>query len=339
MRIALVCSFLMSISVYASYQPPTEFNYHFEGDIMWMRRARLNSIGLIDYDGDFCTDGVNTVGTGTLVHGLDKAFAARLSFLMQPNQNVTMEGRAILPVEFVSDIYRASEGETNVNCTLAEGSYLNVDDDSPLPTSVINSDDSDYVEADKAHAHYQTSFWDIEANYWVHLSPERVNYFSVGWACGLRYLSLQEVFRETFYKDLDASFFRVQTGNDMWGGQAIGKFEVNPYSFLTWGLRFGAGVFANHIKLINHVTDHNAQTNLILRSEHELYQAYLGEGEVYIKGYFLSRLNWYIGFDGLWLRGAALAPNNINLTEKITPINKNENIFINSWIVGLAFSF
>ncbi|MDN3504058.1 MAG: hypothetical protein P0S95_00600 [Rhabdochlamydiaceae bacterium] len=338
LNFTIFCTISMTSMLFGNNPPATEFDYHFSADLMWMKRVKLGDASLLNYDGTFTSTG-KIIGNETLVHGLDREFGTRLSLLMQPSQAMTMEGRAILPIQFVSDIVRESYEKTNVDIDLALGYGLNADDSNPLPTPVIDFQDSDYTVADKGHIHYQTTFWDVEANYWTHVTPPRVNYFSASYAFGLRYLNLQEIFRETLHKGLAASYFRVETRNNMYGGQVSARLEVNPYSFITWGIRGCAGLLGNNVARENHVTDHNGVTDLIKRSDHHFMHGYIGEAEFYVQGYFLRRFNWYLGFDGIWLRGAALAPDNINLTEKITLIFNQENIFLNSWAGGLALSF
>lgn len=331
--------FFFAQSAYGQGAANTEYNYDVEADMLWMKRVKVNSMGLIGYDGDFCAAKDKVVTTDTLVHDLDREYVARITLLLNPNQGNTMEARFTTPTEFVSDIVRESYGQTQLDCNIALGYFLNANTDNPLPTPVIDFENSDYVDANKAHLHYQSTMYNMELNYWTHATPPRVNYFSVSYALGLRYLSLKEIFRETFYKTASSSFFSVETTSRMWGAQASGAFEINPYSFMTWGIRTTAGILGSNLSRMNHVTDHNGETNLKRRSAHELYHGYLGELELYLKGYFLKRFNWRLGVDGIWLRGAALAPNNINLTEKFTPIKKNENIFFTSWTVGLGLDF
>ncbi|MCF7806796.1 MAG: hypothetical protein K9M07_02220 [Simkaniaceae bacterium] len=332
------CSMLLAETT--GLKPPnTEFYYDIEGEMLWMKRSKLNTVSLVDYDGYFGEIGTKQVGTQTLVHDLDKQFVGRITAIIKPNQKNLMEGRFTTPAHFVSDVYIEDNQETNIDANIALGYYLNANTSNPLPTPLIDFDNTDYVDANKAHLHYETNMYTMEGNYWTYVTPPRINYFAVAYGFGLRFINVHEIFRETFYQTQASSFFRVQTDNQMWGAQVLGRLEVNPYSFMTWGIRATGAVLGNNISMVNHVTDHNGTTDLKYQSLHELYYGYLGEVETYLTGYFLKRFNWRLGLDGILLRGAALAPPNINLTTKITPIDKDVNIIFLSWTVGLGWDF
>jgi hypothetical protein len=125
----------------------------------------------------------------------------------------------------------------------------------------------------------------------------------------------------------------------MWGLQGLGYFEMNPYKWLTWGIQLKGGWLGVNLGRQTQMWDNNSTTLLTNRSTHSVNHGWLAEGAIYLKGYFMRNFNWTLVGDGLWIRGAALATNNINLTQKVMPIRTNQNIIFASWGAGLGVDF
>ena len=334
MRIIFL-TLLFPIVLWGDIEPSSEFNYTLGAELLYMKRSKLQDIPVMQYDGTFGQSDGKVVYLHEVEHELDKEFVPQLTLEIQPNQRHTMEARAQLPARFNSNIEKSVEGKTNVGATIAYGTNLGANENAHL----LDFETTNYVAADKGNVHYTTTMYDLELNYWTYATPPRVNYFSVGYGFGLRYMDQVETFRESFTKGSSLSDFRVDTKNHMFGLQAMGKLEVNPYPFLTWGIRAQVEFFGNAMKVINDVRDYDNTVSLKYRSQRDLYYGYLGELDLYIIGHFLSRFHWKLGFQGLWIKGVALAPSNINLTKKPTDIMLNKNIYYTSWTAGLGFSF
>ena len=332
--------YLLIFSLIASllYGGKVDYTYHIEGDLYWMKRVKGTGLNVIDYNGPFC-DAPNSINVNSLVVDMNRQFVGVITVLVKPNNLNTLEAIATTPANFMAEKEAAADDLVNVNCDIALGYFLNANDANPLGTPLIDFSNSDYISADKAKGQYYSTMFTDQLNFWWHVTPERVNYFSVGFAFGLRYLNLNETYKETFYKNTSHSFFNVHCTSDMWGLQGLGVFEVNPYDWLTWGLRFTGGWLGVNLGRNMQVRDYNNAVFLTNRSAHAVNHGWLAEGQIYMNGYFMKRFSWKLAVDGLWVRGAALATNNINLTEKVVPIRTNQNIIFASWVAGLGFDF
>lgn len=306
-----------------------------------MKRVKGTPVGVIGYGGGTFGESVNTLDASTLVSDMNRQLVGVFTVLMRPNTLNTLEGRFTTPANFTAEEEFAFDGGINITGSTALGLYLNANSDNPLPSPLIsNFNNTDYTDADKAKGRYDSSMFTDELNFFWHMTPEKVNFFSAGFAFGLRYLSLNETYKETFYKDISSSYYKVHCTSNMWGLQGIGLFEMNPYHWLTWGIRLTGGWLGVNLGRNMYMNDHDSTVLLTNRSTHATNHGWLMQANLYIQGSFMrGRFSWRLGVDGLWLRGAALATNNINLTQKIKEIQTNESIIFASWIAGVGVDF
>jgi hypothetical protein len=209
----------------------------------------------------------------------------------------------------------------------------------PAYNTIINIYDSDYIDADRAKAHYDSRFFTVEGNYWTHWSPRWYNYFSSSFAWGLRYIRFDEMFKTTFYKGSDTSYFYTDTKSNMYGLQAAIDLHIHPYHWLDWGIRLTGGVLASNLALESEVNDYNASVLLTRYTKHDIYYGFLGEIELFIQGRFFRRFYWDLGFDGILIHGGLQAPENVNFTTKDMDLMRNTSTIFQSWYAGLGVDF
>jgi hypothetical protein len=330
--------FLICFLFSALYGGRVENTFHIEGDVYWMKRVKGTTLDVIDYGGTFC-DSDQSINVNNIMTDMNRQFVGVITAFVRPNTLNTLEAIATTPANFMGEKSAAANDAVNVNCDIAYGYFLNANDANPLATPLIDFSNTDYTSADKAKGQYYSTMFTDQLNFWWHLTPQRINYFSVGFAFGLRYLNLNETYKETFYKNTSSSFFNVHCTSNMWGIQGLGYFEMNPYKWLTWGIQIKGAWLGVNLGRQTQMWDNNSTTLLTNRSTHSVNHGWLGEGTIYLKGYFMKCFNWTLVGDGLWLRGAALATNNINLTQKVMPIRTNQNIIFASWGAGLGVDF
>ena len=102
----------------------------------------------------------------------------------------------------------------------------------------------DYHKASKAEAKYETRLQNGEFNYWGHVTPQRVNYFSFSWNAGFRFIYLRENLRLRFFRAEESSPYTIDTFNSLYGVQLGAMLQINPSSCWTWTFMIkGAGFF------------------------------------------------------------------------------------------------
>jgi hypothetical protein len=169
----------------------------------------------------------------------------------------------------------------------------------------------DYINADKAAAHYTSRIFSTEINYWNHMTPRGEDYWSVSAIMGLRFLRLREFFKLTFEKGSDKSDYRVRTNNDLPAAQVGLNLQVNPTNYLSWEAIVKVGPVYNRASNNVFLGDHNNNVTLRSYEMHQWKWALLTEASVAFGFNFWSYANIHIGYDFLYLTNVALAPEQI----------------------------
>ena len=364
--------FLTACLVFAAADAAQEPEYPFNLDVelLWMQRNRSPDQDLVNWGSPFCycECGVNNYSTTMLIDDLDRTLGFRITGNIRNKDKGTMELRGTTPFDFssVKNIY--SPAQTNAACDLSYG-YIHVDQDAspyvPIFDTVevvetvpvvingvtvyetIDYYNTDYIEADRAKIEYDSSYFTLESNYWLHLSPRWKDYFSVSFGFGLRYFSFLEGIKGTFYKSQNSilanssnvSTFSADTKNHLYGAQVLLDLHIHPYSWFDWGIRMDGGAFAAHQRLINQVNDLNGSVLLSKYTKQTIDYAFFGDLEIFAAVKILGRGYGLFSYGGTLIHGVAQATSNLNLTTKQFPIDDQGNILFQWWSLGLGLDF
>lgn len=197
-----------------------------------------------------------------------------------------------------------------------------------------------FFDANTVVAKYSSSLQNGELNYWIHVTPQYVDYFSFSWDMGLRYISLQEHFSLRFIQPTAEAHYAVKTNNHLYGVQLGAVLEINPTDYWTWTFLVKTAAFANkandHV-LITDPTDANAPPN---KSKHKLVPTGLVEGYLQLAFHPFSFLSFHVGYDGFLLFGVALAPEQRALsTSRSIGLRANGQIIVNGFYTGLTLRY
>ncbi len=222
------------------------------------------------------------------------------------------------------------EGEKSVTISLPSLNEPNL-----LPVLPINRSAS---QMEQISASYHSRLQNAELNYWRHLTPRRVNYFSASWILGFRYVNLRETLHVHYKNGLFRAQHHIHTLNQLYGLQLGGVFEINPTKHWTWSVILKGAGFLNNATNKDFFASGIRQ--LINYDKRRWAPTFLLEGIGSLTYYFNNHLNIHIGYQALLFSGLALAPKQIN---RRIPVHRyikvTSNIVIDGGFAGLSLSF
>lgn len=202
----------------------------------------------------------------------------------------------------------------------------------------------DYHDANKMKGVCDTRFWSAEANYWHHVTPRRVNYFSVSWVFGLRYINFNEHFNLLSQTTSSASHYKIETNNRMGGPQLGGDFEGNLGCNFTWGIVAKTGALVNFAENKTRFKDNNNTITLKSYNPSDFNVTFLGEIAPFILFNLSKKVLFKASYELTYLSNVALAMNQITYREDdITDLRNHVNIggffMYYGAYVGFGFDF
>jgi len=197
-----------------------------------------------------------------------------------------------------------------------------------------------FINADQVIIKYRTQLQNGELNYWIHVTPQYVNYFSFSWDMGLRYINLQEHFSLRFIKPATEARYAVKTGNNLYGVQLGAVLEVNPTDYWTWSFMVKTAAFVNQAHTHVNVTDPSDANVPPSYSRHRLASTGLLEGYTQLAYHMSDFVSLNVGYQGFILFGLALAPEQRALSKRrMTNFRTSGQIVINGFYVGANLRF
>ena len=185
----------------------------------------------------------------------------------------------------------------------------------------------DYQNANRMRASCDTDFWSSEANYWHHVTPQRVDQFSVSWAFGLRYLSLKEHFNLLAQKDISASNYKIETKNRMAGPQLGADFEGNLGYNFTWGIIAKVAPIIDFAQNCSRMRDDNNTQTINSYNPSDFNVCFLGEIAPFFLFNLFQRVIFKMSYEVLYLSNVALAMNQITYREQnVNDLRNHVNI-------------
>lgn len=212
----------------------------------------------------------------------------------------------------------------------------------PFATGINNT--VDYSNADSMKGSCDTRYWSVEADYWYHVTPRRVDQFSVSWVFGLKYIYLSELFNLVARTMASSSRYKIETKNRIAGPQLGGDIEINLRSNFTCGVSAKAGLLVNFAQNKTLFRDDDNTRVLKRCNPSDFNGTFLGE----IAPFFLFNLSKNVilkaSYELSYLSSVALAMNQITFQEDnaaniINQVSVGGTFMFYGGFIGLGFDF
>lgn len=207
-----------------------------------------------------CEAGSCAINARDVVSGQGYQPGLRLTFSIHPDQWSTWEARYTGLLEWESGASKECTGnsiEFNFN-------------DGVNPTV-------DWIDDERIEAHLESQYWDLEANYWAHITPQRVSYFSVSGFIGARYIDFREDFNMASQVMGDSSDYLIDVRNRLFGPQVGGVYESMLFPRFFWTLGVAIGGLGNFCQQNTFWGDNNNTEILIDQGPHKATGSFFGE--------------------------------------------------------------
>lgn len=200
----------------------------------------------------------------------------------------------------------------------------------------------DYFAASLVRGTYSSKMREGEFNYWHHMTPRNVDYFSFSTIVGLKGFYLGEHIQLTYHKPPDVSTYFAMTKNRLLGIQLGLNLQVNPYQWMSWEITVKGGAYGNDAWAKNWLGDQN--NTVLVRAFHgsKLVPSYLVSGDLMIRFRLFPHCMLEIG--GGLLGGWNLATAPIQLSRGIQKgsgrrVVATDKVYYQNLLAGLYFDF
>ncbi|MEX0961642.1 MAG: hypothetical protein WDZ28_02155 [Simkaniaceae bacterium] len=218
------------------------------------------------------------------------------------------------------------------------GKGVSSDGDLYFPTNP--NETVDYIDADNANVRYRSNLDTGELNYWRHVTPRRINYFSVSWVAGLRFIEIDEKVRVRFMKDLQKSNYRAKTWNHMFGLQFGGDFIGSPVKWFNWGLGGKVALLGNKGEQNSKMKD-EGDTITLRNFKHDAFNlGWCGEFAPFIFLRPSERLLFQFRYEVFFVSNVASAPTQLGTKGYLGNVVKNNSdMLYHGGVAGIGFDF
>jgi hypothetical protein len=198
----------------------------------------------------------------------------------------------------------------------------------------------DFFNDDSLTASQAATINNVEVNLWRHTGESPLELMA-----GFRYLNLDEQFQiSASDSDTGASRYRVNTRNDLFGGQIGGRFRPS----LDRAGRFGleaiakAGVFGNAVGMNQFVSD--SDNTFVVRNTNVAagQTAFVGDVGLAALMRVTDSITARIGYTLIWVEGVARAANQLDFTDTTssgTRLAYGQGAFLQGVSLGLEFGW
>ena|GEM_PF-1180414 len=212
----------------------------------------------------------------------------------------------------------------------------------PFQTGVNNT--VDYQDADSIKGSCDTRYWSGEWNYWYHITPRRVDQFSVSWLVGVKYIYLSELFNLVARSVGSSSRYKIETKNRIAGPQVGGDLEINLGQNFTCGVRGKAGLMVNFAQNKTRFRDDNNTRTIKSCNPSDFNGTFLGEIAPFFLFNLSSKVLFKASYELSYLSSVALAMNQITFNEDDTTNLTNQvtvggSLMFYGAYIGLGFIF
>lgn len=328
------------------YTLPSEATPHvtFLGDFVYMKRTSLHNHSLVKNPNkkqDPCKKCPNhtVIGTEDLIHDFDFEPGYRVAMIYTPSARNSIEANFMDLQTWHGD--KSAHGNQDLSFPFSHAGYS-----------------SDFTNADKAHAEYESSFWDVELNYWRHFSAWPINYvdttgkndsekedsfqFTLSGVAGFRYFHLDESFKLSMENPPDKSKYTIHTWNKAYGAQVGLDFQMIPMPWLCWDLFAKVGIFGNDTKQKQFLGDLDDAITLRHSKDHDWQCGFFTDVAASIEFRIPKSFSIHGGYQAIFMTGLSLAPEQVSHGTDSDAGKKdrvNGNAIIHGLFVGLSLSF
>lgn len=204
----------------------------------------------------------------------------------------------------------------------------------------------DYQNASYMKGEYNTRFWSAEVNYWYMVTPRRVNWFSVSWVFGFRYLDIHDQFllKSKGENPIRGSTYKITTKNRMGAVQLGGDFEGNLGANFTWGIAAKMGAAVNFAQNTTLFKDKNNTSIVKSYNPSDFNLAFLGEIGPFILFNLTKKIIFKASYEAIYLSNVAIALDQItfsesNVSDLSNKVNISEAFIAYGGYIGLGFDF
>ncbi len=211
-------------------------------------------------------------------------------------------------------------------------SSANEDLDVPFDSDLT----SDFDDADLIATFYDSRLHSLEVN-WL---KEYDGFMTT--LLGFRYWYLDEGFNiqsTDINGTTDTSNYLIDTSNHLIGLQAGGILHGQQARRFDWNVAGKAGVYANLAQQQTLLRDDNNTVLLRDFTTRGGDVAFIGELSLNFIYHINDRVSMTAGYQGMWLEGVALAPEQLDFTTTATSgsrLNTNGGLFYHGGFIGLA---
>jgi hypothetical protein len=202
----------------------------------------------------------------------------------------------------------------------------------------------DYQNANAIKGSCDTRLWSAEVNYWYHVTPQRVDYFSISWLFGMRYFNLDEFFNLKSETNSGSSHYKIHANNKIFGPQLGGDIEGNLGCNFTWGIIGKLGPLINFAQNNTLLKDINNTLVVKRYNPSDFNLTFLGEIAPFILFNLSKSVLFKISYELTYLSNVALALNQITFREDdasdvMDHVNIRGAFMYYGLYVGLGFEF
>jgi hypothetical protein len=320
----------LTASLYAADDWSLNNHWTFYGDFVYMERGELHGKTLVrekKYSETF--DNFYTepkLGTRNLLHAFDWEPGFRVGAIYK-QRRCSIEGSYLFLNEWHSKI--------KVSGHPLKLSYPFKKDGNPAMLLAFSL-------ADEAWGEYKSQFWTADLNYWRHVTPRRVDYFSFSWLAGVRYVQLDEKSHVTFKKILldQKSIYAIESRNYLPGPQVGLNIQVNPYRQWSWDFTGKIGGLVDYQQQTASVK--NDANKFRGGKTHDFSIALFIDLSAMLSWNFWKHASLHAGYEMFYISGVALAPERFKRTTSNHAIKETKaigEVLIDGAFAGLALSF
>lgn len=207
----------------------------------------------------------------------------------------------------------------------------------------------DYSYADSMKASCDSYYWSSEVNYIYHVTPQRVDFFSVSWLFGFRYINFKENFRlkanTASCGDLmSSSAYTIKAKNRIGGVQLGGILEGNLGYNFTYGVPAKMGAMVDFDQYNATFKDFNNTVTLRSNNPSDFNMTFLGEIAPFVLFNLSKNVLFKASYELVYLNNVTLAMNQITFVENqpfntLNQIRKEGAFMFYGFYIGLGFDF
>lgn len=281
---------------------------------------------VIDNPPSTCARGKCKVTTKDLLHKQGFSPGVRITADYMPHKKVTLQTTYTGLLSW--------KGIRNANCP----------DSLEFPFLDGLNDTVDYQNANVMQTSLHSNYWNLEANYWYHVTPQRVDEFALAWLFGFRYLNFRENFLLKSYTNTQTSDYKIHVKNRMGGLQLGIDFEGNIGRNFTWGVIPKLGAIVDFAENSTVLRDNNNTVVLKSYNPSDFFMSFVGDFATYFYFNLFKDVIFKFTYEVTYASNIALALNQIdfredNLADIQTHIESGGSLMLQGLYVSLGFNF